>query len=690
VAGGAGAAVRRSGPGASSRSETERAGGARSAVRGDAAGPVTAAADFARLAVMVRRPSIRPVAALLAVLAASPLLLAHGGQFRGPGRPPGPPGTPWPGPAGPGSGGPSTGGRPSISDGTSWQVWWEFNKDEMLAGVGAPDIGAVSGSDEFYLGARRAPSVRRDTMAPTDVDRRDRIAAALAEELRSNDNRDVVTACLVGLGKVGLEPDGVKFDDLFTPFLHANDQEVRETAALAFGIAGRQSSYPMLAALLRGDATGRKLAGKDEVPDRTRTFAAWSLGLLAGRSRDPALKRAVADLLLERLNDKNERGRDLRVALVNGLGLLAPAGGRSAGEKLLSWQVVDELWRFYGLDLGKGNQLVQSHVPAAVARLLGRGASAEHQRCKQRLVSELFADERTNEIRESAALALGSLCLPVERSATDAEFSAALLRCYQKGVDQQARFFSILALGRIGGNDNRGALLNTYVGANKAIEKPWVALALGLIARERVRGDGGVDTEIGRLLLHDLQAIDIDDTQSAIALALGLCGYREAAPTIRALMTENSRKDIFCGYLAIALAMLGHVDAADQMVELMRKSVRRPFVLQQCAVALGRLGDARTVPTLLELLDQSQSTATLSAIATALANIRDRRSIDPLIGAMRDDGRTMLARAFAAAALGGVGDKDSLPWNAVIARDVNYKAAVDTLTNGSTGVLDIL
>ena len=47
-------------------------------------------------------------------------------------------------------------------------------------------------------------------------------------------------------------------------------------------------------------------------------------------------------------------------------------------------------------------------------------------------------------------------------------------------------------------------------------------------------------------------------------------------------------------------------------------------------------------------------------------------------------------RAFAAAALGGVGDKDALPWNTLIARDMNYMATVDTLVNGSTGVLDIL
>ena len=56
----------------------------------------------------------------------------------------------------------------------------------------------------------------------------------------------------------------------------------------------------------------------------------------------------------------------------------------------------------------------------------------------------------------------------------------------------------------------------------------------------------------------------------------------------------------------------------------------------------------------------------------------------------QDRGLTKLGRAFAAAALGGVGDKDLLPWNVPLSVDVNYATGIDTLTNGSTGVLDIL
>jgi Trm5-related predicted tRNA methylase len=49
-----------------------------------------------------------------------------------------------------------------------------------------------------------------------------------------------------------------------------------------------------------------------------------------------------------------------------------------------------------------------------------------------------------------------------------------------------------------------------------------------------------------------------------------------------------------------------------------------------------------------------------------------------------------LSRAFAAVALGGVADKEKLPWNSKISRNMNYRGSVETLTQSGSGVLDIL
>ena len=637
----------------------------------------------------------RLFAALFVLSATAAWLPAHGGQYRGPWNgPPTPPvpGTPTTGGGPmPPSGGPTTGGRPGVSDGTSWQVWWEFAKDPLILPPAGQDRGPVSGSDEYYLGPRRS-SGGGDALAPTAADRKDKIAAALLQALHGEQNRDITTACLVALAKVGVDPPGASLRDVFAGYVGDADQEVRETAVLAFGIAGRDEAIDLLAGLLQQTAAGKKLAAATEVPERTRTFAAWSLGLLAHRTADVVKKQRVHDLLLPVLRQPDERSRDLRVGVIQGLGLLGTDGERSAAEKRLLWRTVDELWDYYGKDLGKGDQLIQAHVPTAVARLLGRGNSSEHQRAKALLAEELTGTRRRhNAIHQSAALGLGLLCLPPEQSADDAAYTQVLLHCYQKAQDQLARFFAALALGRIGGEQNRKALLSAYEGSNKTIERPWLALALGLIARQRAAVPGGaVDEEVGRLLLRDVQAIEFEDAQAAFALALGLCRYQDAADALERLFYQRNRSETRDGYVAVALAMLDHKQIADHLVEVMQRSIHKPFLLLQCAVALGRLGDARAVPTLQEMLGKCDTMAGLSAVATAIGQIGDRRSIDPLIAAMLDQQKTKLARAYAAAALGGVGDKDPVPWNSQIASDTNYMATVDTLTNGATGVLDIL
>jgi HEAT repeat protein len=587
-----------------------------------------------------------------------------------------------------GPGGPMTGGRPSISDGTSWQVWWEFNKDPLLEKLAVEATLPITGSDEFYLGSTRR-RFTRDTQRASDVDRKDRIAAALAEVLRTANNRDLTTAAMIALAKVGLDPDGVKMKDLFEKRLADGDQEVRESAALALGISGQEAAVQPLVDLLTDTAAGRKLAG-GEVPDRTRTFAAWGLGLLAHRSGELAVKQRVHDALLAVLHDKDQKSRDLRVGVIEGLGTFGIVA--NSAEKRLVWQTTAELWAYYDRDLGKGDQLVQAHVPIAVARLLGRGTSNEHQKAKQRLIAELFAKQsRHNAMHQSAAMALGTMCVHPEENEEDAAFCNDLLRYYKDGTDQLTRFFCLLSLGRIGGDQNRSALLSVWRGANRAIERPWVALGLGLIARQRAQADGGtVDEEVGRLLRDEFADTHTFDALSALALAVGLTGYEPAADVLIPHLEDGHKNDQLVGYCAVALALLDHHPAANALVTLMQESKRRPFVLQQCAIALGRLGDVRVVPLLQEMLQDSDSTAVLSSVAMALGEVGDRRSIDPLIKTLQDRERTFLAKAFAAVALGGIGDKDPLPWNTLLASGMNYMATVDTLTNGSTGVLDIL
>ena len=58
----------------------------------------------------------------------------------------------------------------------------------------------------------------------------------------------------------------------------------------------------------------------------------------------------------------------------------------------------------------------------------------------------------------------------------------------------------------------------------------------------------------------------------------------------------------------------------------------------------------------------------------------------PLQGA----GRSATGARTGRWSLGGVADKEPLPWNVKIAVGNNYRAAVETLTNQLSGILDIL
>jgi HEAT repeat protein len=637
------------------------------------------------------------------ILSLAATVSAHGGAYRGPRNPYVPPNMPGGGlpaipttggggsgptaPTTPSPGTPSTGSGPAISEDASWQIWWELNKDPFVQQRATAMAIPTTGSDDFWLGTRRQlPSI--DTLLPTEADCRDRIVPALAALLDSERNRDVQTACMVALARIGIDPPGLVLEDLLAARIARDDQEVRETAALALGIAGRPAGLPKLLALLRDDAEGRGMCGGSPVSDRTRAFAAYGLGLLARRCADAPVKQQAHDQLLAIVRDQQLKSRDLRTAAVCGLGISCDPA--QAGHKRLAWQTVDELAAWFEQDLGRGDEAIQAHAPVAIGRLLGRGCSQLHQRCKQQMVQVLgAADKRSNPILQSAALALGMLAVPAEQHAEDAAVAKALQVYYEKGVDRLARNFAIMALGRIGGAANRDWLFGAYTRANKHQERPWIALSLGLIAAESA-AKGETDSTIAHMLLEDLPRAQNPSVQGALAVALGLTGHAAAGPRLQRLLRERENDETLAGYLCIGVAMLGDPTAVPMLGDILQRSRRRPFLLLQAAVGLGRLGDRGANEQLLAMMRDSDSTAVLAALANAIGQIGDRRAIEPLVAMTTDNELTKLSRAFVAAALGGVGDGPVLPWNLPLSRDSNYGAPVDTLSNGSTGVLDIL
>ena len=650
-----------------------------------------------------------------------------GGKYRGPGdivppgrrgagRTPGPgphtgggprgpmvPGRPAPqtgggGPNG-GPGGPGVGRAPGRTGGivlqddlSRWVYWWEFNKDPYLQLRKAlEDMGPTTGSDGIYMG----PSHRNngvDLLRPTESMLLMGVVPDLRRALEATNNRDITSSCMVALAKIGLQPAGVDLLAIFRKRLRSHDQEIRESAALAMGISQLPAAMDDLVALLLDTPTGAKLVDRNQVQERTRAFAAYGVGLLAHATSQLGPKQRALAALRQVLETDARAQLNLKVACINGMRLLQLNGRGSEKSAAMLRQCLEALEGYYRRDLGPGEQLVQAHVPPAIATLLGPDSE------ESRRFADLFAGElnsprrRSNAIYQSAALALGKLARATESRPADEVYSQALWRYFHKGKDRQARYFSLVALGQIGGDRNRNQLLELLHKA-RHLTKPWVALSLGVLAFDQAADDPGHPTlrTIGRALRFELAEANDPEARGAMAIALGLCRYREAAEDLRTLLEQYDHQDEFAGYLCLSLALMGDKMAVDQIQTLVQRSVRRPDRLKQAAVALGKLGDRKAAQLLHGILAApDQNVAKLSAVATALSFIGDRRSLKPLRQMLQDPSLTQLSRAFAAVSLGGIGAQEDLPWNSKIAVDLNYRAAVETLTNQSSGILDIL
>jgi HEAT repeat protein len=535
------------------------------------------------------------------------------------------------------------------------------------------------------------------------------LATALRDVLRTAKERDVLSAAIVALAKIGGDGLGWSLSASFVPFLSSHDQELRETAALALGIAGQPlpEVVQVLLGLVADDRDGRRLSGDVPVNERTRAFAAFAMGLLLARRPDLATTHRVVTQLLRIVEQPDAHGRDLQVAAIEALALL-PNDWSGPAEDSLRLGIAQAFRRYYEAERGSGDQLLQAHVPVALARLLPPGsdlADAWRSRCQSDLRRALAGQPVAGHsgrsgpfLTQSLVLALGELGRPwSDPLAMDAPIGALLLQTYRECRDEQTRSFALLSIARLGGNEARRALLDELGRAGKAIEQPWCAMALGVLeARRRTQASARgptpePDAELRAALQAAFDTARNPNGRAALAVALGLTGDPAAATPLRRALPEHRMQDDVAGYLSLALGMLGDPRALGELRLVFRSAQQRPFLRMQSIRALGLLGDVACVDELCQQLREGgRSLTQLAATALALGEIGDRRAIAPLLQIVRDPACVALGRAFAVAALGTIADKDPLPWNAPYASHGNYRAATSTLTDGQSGVLDIL
>ena len=673
------------------------------------------------------------LAALGAALTLPAPSYAHGGVYRGPGDTvppnpgghgggktgrPGAPGTGSPtGPTTPNPNGPRTGrptpppptggtggqrgttltgqGGMTVSDDlTQWQFWWEFNKDPFLQLKDAIHAGAViSGDDDFEFGRGRRAAAK-NTLAPSDHDRQRRMIPALVTALKDpSSNQDIVSSSMIALAKIGSSADPERFRKEILPllksFLSDQNQEKRESAALAMGIAALPEAVPDLIELAKDSAAGRRLCERSEgVEFRTRAFSCYGLGLIAYRSKAPELKSRIFETMRGLLEDDDAR-RDLQIAALNALRLLRPDVS-SLGGKKLQMQITE-----FGLEYLHRDEvydLVRSHAIAMVAKVCEIG-------CEDSLREQciaLFADivdERNRKwkkwTRQSAVQALGVLC-----QETDTQVVEKLMRYCKGGKDTQSRNFAAIALGQIGGENAREFLYKQLRSSSvQKIYKPWYSLGLAVRdheLREDAESTHDIDRTVCEQILREMKSNRNALYAAGHALALGIMRYKEAGDPMLDRLLEIRNQEEAAGYFMLGLGLMKSHAAVAEIRQIVRESTRRDLLLTQGATALGLLGDKEVAAQLVRMLEDKQTVAVMSSLAQALGFIGDRNTISPLVELLENKDVQPIPRAFAAVALGLVGDKERLPWNSKIAVNINYRANIPTLTGGGTGILDIL
>ena len=582
---------------------------------------------------------------------------------------------------------------PDLVDLTRWEFWWEFNKGPYLNLKAKVQSGAVSTGEGDILAGISGGAAVSTTFAPTPATITTTIIPQLRALMDKEKDRDIAGGTMMALAKIQLDPTVM---EVFKSNLDSGDQEIAETSALAYGVLQSADAFPILVALAEDTTEGRSLCGKPNgVPDRTRAFAIYGLGMLGSKTDDEALQSEIAEKLWNILINDDSSFKDLRTASVIAMGVVPYQDPTVPVERLLGY-----------LEDGDNDHLVRAHCPNAIAKILQSVAADNPSNpLIQRAIDsfEKLATGRNskNEIIQSTVYSLGMLGNSSPEFPAEDVFKA-IENVADKAKDKQAQKFSHIAMAYLGARvgadspvrEDAIKFLMDAMRKGKSGIDAWAGLSLGVMAfHVNEQGGAPMPSTVERAVLDKFEKEGNQQRKGAYAVSLGLMKSEISKEALRESI-DKSRDESFQGYACLGLGMIGAREYKDDLTQIVRENVRKPDLLKQASIALGLMKDKEVSAVLLELINpedgRKPSLAVLSAAATAIGFIGDKSSVEPLIETMNNDRLTPLARAFAAIALGAVSEAYMLPWNSLYSVDLNYRAAVTTLTNQATGILDIL
>jgi HEAT repeat protein len=595
---------------------------------------------------------------------------------------------------------------PSFED---WTFWYEYNKDDIEnLKRKIYDIGG-SGGAIFQGGGSDATSETGATrLTQTEVAKTVIPTLMWAMDPKNANHQDIRSAAYIALAKMATDPEHIKTIMSGLDKDRKLDQVVLESSALSLGLLRRADPRDQFTArdLDQVREFLFKVFQDDDYQPRTRGFAALAIGLLGDQPTGSgeyaadasAASRRTTQHLLELLKDKYSK-EDLYVSLLVAIGLQPPISLTSEDRQ----ELVDAAYkgRLYKERI---SGLVQSYAAHTLGRI---GTKTEIKPLENILNARRGMDNR---VQRSAAIGLGLLGRHV--SGEDrVEVAKALLEAIDKSKDNSTTNFAIISIAYllnedihsqttdVMGNTRADETLLEIARKGKYLEKPYGALALGLVARE-IKDD---------LMIEDYQKfkqaaietirngmVETNDKKgtAAFCVAAGIAQDHGSRKQLLTFVNDDRGDKMLRGYAALSLGLIGVADG--EVVKAISEALRERSseeLRRQAAVGLGLLGNVKipgtgqsAVELLVSELKEAKTQNHKGQIVLALASIGDHSAIPPLVGLLKDKSEQFLTRALSCAGLGLIGDLEWTPSLSLISKNVNYRSSVDVMNE----VLSIL
>lgn len=585
-------------------------------------------------------------------------------------------------------------------DRTEWWDWWEYNKERFL------------GLDDVL--ARLHPiTPRGDDLVGPDLGRRAGLDArrvygelvpALVSELEAEDNILFRRRALLALGRIGEAPKGFEstvdsLSSVIASFLSSEQMGVAEAAVVALGALETVDGVRILCELLEDGEPGQARVGRNRVPVRMRALAAYGLGVSGAGELPGAVRSFAVHSLVGALSAEGARYPDVQAAAVIAIGLIPLTETEDAGEHAPPSSCIPAQARFL-LSLLDEEQprMVRNHAPTAVARLLEASEHAEelHSLVIERLLEALDRGESVG-VRRSSVIGLGLLA-DADNDPLDVRVREELFGLLSKG-DLPSRSFAAISLAQIASREGTGENPNAAVATvsksltrhlvrGKSFERPWAALALGVMGFQLREKGSNLPKEAADALRGELARERNSIESSAMALAAGMVGDPRAYDAVLERV-EEERADDFMSYFSVGLGLLRQTAGIEALTELMDEADHRPMRTEYTALGRALIGDMTLVDELVGRLDDCNCSVSVRGVGRALAWTADDRGILPLLALVEDRELPASTRANAVEALGRIADRSNVAWDVRISRGLNYLDAPTSLTDPSGfGILD--